>query len=62
MSGNFSIDYQRRCYIDSKTKHPFKIEYWQKTQHSQEYELTTFTEITYPTENQVLQAIDQAGF
>ena len=30
MGGNFNIDYRQRYHIDSKTKHPFKIEYWQK--------------------------------
>ena len=55
------IDYQWRCHLDAVTKRPFKIEWRQKNQLNQEFELTTFTEISYPTEMQIKGVIDQAG-
>lgn len=62
VGSNTDIHYQWRCHIDATTKHPSKIEWWKKTQQSQEYESTTSIGITYPTEDQMLQIIEKAGF
>jgi len=61
VGNNSSIYHQWRCHIDVTTKHPLKVEWWQKTQQDQEYELITFTEITYPTEGQIQEVIDKTG-
>lgn len=59
---NDTIEYQWRCYADAKTKRPIKVEWRTKTVQTPEFELTNYSEITYPTADQVQQAIDEAGF
>ena len=56
------INYQWQCHLDPINKHPFKIEWWRKTQQDQDYKLTTFAEIAYPTNDQFNQDINNIGF
>jgi hypothetical protein len=57
-----TVFYQWRCRLNAQTKRPLKVEWWRKIQQDQDYELMSSTEITYLSEEQVLQAVDQAGF
>jgi len=56
------ISYQWRCLLNAQIKRPLKVEWWRKTQQDQDYELMSFTEIIYLTEEQIRQAVIQAGF
>lgn len=59
--GGKSISYQWRCHLDPETKHPFKVEWWTQEPGQPEYELVSLIRITYPTQDKILQIIDQAG-
>jgi hypothetical protein len=56
------INYRWRCHLDPDTKHPLKVEWSEKTADGEDYALTTFTDIHYPSEDQIQQVLDQAGF
>lgn len=60
-AGGNAIDYQWRCYLDPATKRPFKVEWRQKSEPNQSYELMTFTEITYPTDDRINEVTEKAG-
>lgn len=58
-----SIVYQKwRGYIDTETKLPKRIEWWDKHAKEEEYELKTVMETTYPATVEVRAAIRDAGF
>ncbi len=59
-TGN-SVDYQWQCHIDAATKCPLKIMWGKKNPDTQNHELTTRIEITYPTQGQVRDIVEQAG-
>ncbi|MHC5158124.1 MAG: hypothetical protein ACYSOZ_08545 [Planctomycetota bacterium] len=55
------VDYQWQCALDSATKHPVKITWREKHPTTQNYELTTVIEITYPTQAQMREILAQSG-
>lgn len=55
------VDYHWQCAVDPATKRPFKITWREKHPTTQNYELTTVIEITYPTQAQMREILAQSG-
>jgi len=51
-----------RCYIDTKTYLPKRIERFHKYSEEDGYELTTVMEVTYPGHGEISSVIQNAGF
>ena len=60
-SHGVSVYNKLRCYIESDTKLPKKIEVWQKLT-DKKYKLINTLEFDYPTENNIQSVIKEAGF
>jgi hypothetical protein len=57
-----SVYYRWRVYIDNNTMLPKRAENWQKQASIGEYELRSWTDITYPQTPEVEKLIRQLGF
>lgn len=55
------VHYRWRCHLNPVTKHPFRLELWKQGPYEPEYTLITITEVTYPTENQMEEMINETG-
>jgi hypothetical protein len=51
-----------RVYIDIEKKLPKRIELWEKLAEEQEFKRESFTEISYPTDDEMRAVIKEAGF
>jgi len=60
-AGSDPVDYQWQCSMDPATKRPLKITWGEKHPTTQNYELTTVIEITYPTQAQMQEILAQPG-
>ena len=60
-AGSDPVDHQWQCSVDPATKQPLKIKMWQKHPATQDYELTTVIEISYPTQTQMRVILAQSG-
>ena len=58
---NVSIYYKWRVYIDKDTMLPKRVENWQKQLPDGEYELRSWTDITYPQTPEIEKLVDKAG-
>ncbi len=61
ISGNSVVHKKWRGYLDAETMLPKRIERWEKFSEEEGYELSTVTEVAYPTANEVQTAIRDAG-
>ncbi|MFA6186641.1 MAG: hypothetical protein WC770_05445 [Phycisphaerae bacterium] len=57
-----SIHYKWRAYIDKDTMLPKRVENWRKQSAASQYELTGWTNITYPTTQEVKYLIGSIAF
>jgi hypothetical protein len=53
---------KRVFHVDTKTKLPFRIEFWQKSSADEEYELLTFKKVSYPAGVEIQAVLEEAGF
>lgn len=61
-TNNRVIYYKWRAYIDKDTMLPKRVENWRKQSPAEQYELTGWTNITYPTTQEVKDMIHSAAF
>jgi hypothetical protein len=60
-AGSDPVDYQWQCSVDPATKRPSKITWAEKHPATQNYDLTTVIEITYPTQAQMREIMAQSN-
>lgn len=56
------VHYRWQCRLDPVSKYPQKVLFWQKQPFQQDFEMTTVIDISYPTQTEIQNIIQQAGF